>query len=111
MQGTVKIGDKQIKMVANAASCYIYRNIFKEDFLIKAQDKNPEPDIFQKMGFVMAKQAETNKMSELMNITIDDFYEWLVQFHPLDVLMAAGDISNIYMGQTTGLSHPKQKGD
>lgn len=110
MQGTVKIGDKNVLMVANAASVYVYRSIFKEDFLVKAQDKNPDPDIFQKMGFVMAKQAETNKMSELMNITIDEFYDWLVQFEPLDILTAAGEISNLYMGQTEGLSTPKRKG-
>lgn len=107
MKGTVKIGSVSVDMVANAASVYVYRQIFKEDFLLKVQAKEPDSDLFQKMGFVMAKQAQTNKMSELMAITIDDYYEWLVQFEPLDVLNAAGEISNIYMGQEAGLSTPK----
>lgn len=110
MKGTVEIGGVGIEMVANAASVYVYRQIFKEDFLLKAQEKHPDADIFTKMGFVMAKQAQTDKMSELMQITIDEYYEWLVQFEPLDVLNAAGDISNLYMGQEVGLSTPKEKG-
>lgn len=111
MFGVVKIGNKEVKMVANAASCYVYRQLFKEDFLLKAQEKTPDPDIFQKMGFVMAKQAETNKMSDLMKIPIDEYYEWLMQFEPLDVITAAGEISNLYMGQSEQLSVPKTEGD
>ena len=111
MFGVVKIGNKEVKMVANAASCYVYRQLFKEDFLLKTQEKTPDPDIFQKMGFVMAKQAETNKMSDLMKIPIDEYYEWLMQFEPLDVITAAGEISNLYMGQSEQLSVPKTEGD
>lgn len=110
MKGTVKIGSVSVDMVANAASVYVYRQIFKEDFLLKAQEKTPDADIFTKMGFVMAKQAQTNKMSELMAVTIDEYYDWLVQFEPLDVLNASGDISNLYMGQEMGLSTPKNEG-
>ena len=110
MKCTVKIGSVSVDMVANAASVYVYRQIFKEDFLLKAQEKNPDADIFTKMGFVMAKQAQMNKMSELMAVTIDEYYDWLVQFEPLDVLNASGDISNLYMGQEMGLSTPKNEG-
>ena len=110
MKGTVKIGDKEIIMAANAASPYVYRAIFKEDFLQKAQGDTPDPDIFQKMGFVMAKQAEVSKMSELMNISIDEYYDWLMEFEPLDILTASGDISSLYMGQTVSKSTPKKEG-
>lgn len=110
MQGLIKIGEREIPMAANAASPYVYRNIFKEDFLQKIQEKVPEADIFQKMGFVMAKQAETSKMSELMNITIDDYYGWLMEFEPLAILEAAGDISGLYMGQEKTMSVPKNEG-
>ena len=33
MKGVVKIGWKDVGMVANAASPYIYKAIFKDDFL------------------------------------------------------------------------------
>ena len=109
MFGKVLIDGKEVEMAANAASPYIYRQISHEDFLAKAQEETPDPDIFQKMGFVMAKQAESDKIADLMKIPIDEFYEWLTQFEPLSVLVAAGDISSLYMGQTEGLSTPKKE--
>lgn len=109
--GTIKIGEMSIEMAANAASPYIFRQLFKEDFLKKLQEKEPDPDIFQKMGYVMAKQAETSKMSNLMKLTVDGFYDWLTQFEPLDILEATGEISTLYLSQTEGLSVPKEKGD
>lgn len=110
MKGTVDIGGVAIEMVANAASPYIYRQIFHEDFIKEAQKDEPDADLFAKMGFVMAKQATTSKMSDLMNTTVEEYYEWLTQFEPLAVLTAAGDISNLYMGQEQSLSVPKNEG-
>lgn len=111
MVGTVKIGDKGIEMAANAASPYIYKQIFHEDFLLKIQEKNPDPDLFQKMGFVMAKQAEIKKVSDLMKLNLDSFYEWLLQFEPMDVMTATAAISNIYFKQSESTAVPKNEAD
>lgn len=111
MYGKVHIGEKEIEMVANAASPYIYRQVFHEDFLKKIQEKDIEPDLFVKMGFIMMKQAEKGtKMSDLMKLTMDSFYEWLFGFEAMDVLQASAEISNIYLGQTGELSTPKNEG-
>ena len=109
MKGTIKLGVNDVEMVANAASPFIYRSIFKEDFLAKTQEENPDAGIIQKMGFVMVNQAKTGKMSELLSLTYDDFLEWLTQYDPLDLIEASGDISDLYMAQTKTLSNPKEK--
>lgn len=111
MRGTVKIGGKEVGMLANAASPHYYKQIFKEDFLQKSQETPPDIGIFEKMGFVMAKQAEGLTHHEMMEITIDDFFEWLIGFEAMDVLDSIGEISDLYMKQTVATSVPKQKGD
>ena len=111
MQGIVKIGENEVGMVANAASTYIYKQVFHEDFLTKLQAKEPETDIFQKMAYIMAKQAEMEKMSDLMKLNEQGFYEWLMQFESMDVLYAIDEISNIYFAQKKETSVPKSQGE
>ena len=110
MYGKVKIGNTEIDMAANAASPYVYKSIFHEDFLVEVQKPEVSADIFQKMGFVMAMQAKESKLSELMKINEAAFYEWLSAFEPMAVLEASGEISNLYMGQTKKTSSPKKQG-
>lgn len=107
MLGSVNIGEKNVEIVANAATPYIYKQVFGEDFLVKIQEKNPDPDLFQKMGFVMAMQAEIKSIPELMRLNINKFYEWLFQFEPMDVLTATNEISQIYFRQTKETAAPK----
>lgn len=111
MKGTVKIGSKEVGMVANAASPYIYKQVFHEDFLAKVQDKNPDADIFQKMGFVFAKQAETENLSDLMKLNEGMFLEWLTAFEPLDIILATSEIANLYYRQREKTSVPKKQGE
>lgn len=110
MKGTVTIGNKEVGMVANAASPYIYKAVFHEDFLAKLRDKEPDTDLFQKMGYIMAKQDETDKLSDLMKLTETGFYEWLGQFDAMEVIYATDQISNIYMAQKATTSDPKKEG-
>lgn len=109
MIGIIKIGSEEVGMTANAASPFLYRNIFHEDFLRETQKKDFDPEIMVKMGFVMAMQ-NAKPMNEVSKLTESAFYEWLEQFEPMDVMMASGDISNLYMGQTVKTSSPKNEG-
>lgn len=111
MKGTVKIGSKEVGMVANAASPYIYKQVFQEDFLTKLQQKTPDVDTFQKMAFVMAKQDETSDMSVLMKLTEKDFWTWLLEFESMDVIYATDAIANLYLAQTQTTSIPKSEGE
>lgn len=110
MKGIVKIGTEEVGMVANAASPYIYKNIFHEDFLLKLQAKEPDADLFQKMAFVMAKQADM-KLDELMSLSEKDFFEWLTQYEAMDIILATDAISEIYLAQKKGDSVPKNEGE
>lgn len=111
MKGTVTIGSKEVGMVANAASPYIFKNIFHEDFLAKLQAKEPDTDLFQKMAYVMAKQCELEKMPDLMKLNIEGFYEWLTQFDAMELLYATDAVSELYMAQRKNSSVPKNKGE
>lgn len=111
MYGTVKMGSKEVGMVANAASPYIYKQVFHEDFLSKLQAKEPDTDLFQKMAYIMAKQAEIEKLPELMKLTEEGFYEWLLQFESMDVLYAIEEIANLYLAQKKETAVPKNEGE
>lgn len=111
MRKTVKIGEKYVEMVGNAASVYVYKQLFREDFLQKVQAAEPDPDLFQKMGFVFARQAESSSISDLMNMSIDDYYNWLSGFEALDVLLATEEISSLYYKQQEGTATPKNEGE
>ena len=111
MRKPVQIGSKNTELVANAASPYLYEMIFKEDFLKKLQDKDPDLEIVQKMAFVMAKQGEMTSMTQLAELSVDDYLEWLLQFEPMDILTASEEIMKLYLGQTKGTSVPKPGGD
>lgn len=111
MQGFVKIGEKEVGMVANAASPYIYKQVFHEDFLTKLQAKEPDADIFQKMAYIMAKQAEVENLSDLMKLTEEGFFEWLLQFDAMDVIFATDEVANIYLAQKKETAVPKSQGE
>lgn len=110
MNGIIRIGSKDVGMTANAASPYLYKQIFHQDFLKEAQQPDVDASIFERMGFVMAKQAEGLKLDELLKLNETAFFEWLMEFEPLEILNATAEISNLYMGQTATSSVPKRRG-
>lgn len=111
MRKTVKIGSENTELVANAASPYLYKMIFKEDFLKQLTEAEPDLDAIQKMTFVMAKQGELTSMTALAGLSPNDYIEWLLQYEPMDILTASEEIMKLYLGQAKGTSVPKPKGD
>lgn len=113
MYATIHIGDKDVGMLANGASSWIYKQVFHEDLLKKFQEMGKELDIQlgEKMGFIFAKQAEVEKPSELMKLTFDDFITWVSQFDPMDVVMVSDKIAELYQRQKEGTSSPKEAGE
>lgn len=106
MYGTVSIGNKEVDMVANAATPYRYQQIFREDYLkkVSGKEETDPTDFFVKIGFVMAMQAAKKDMSK---INMESFYKWLEGFEPADVFAAAGDIADVYNGEAAGNVDPK----
>lgn len=106
MTSTIKIGDKEIAMTANAATCYRYKQAFKKDLfqqLKNTQDLSVE--VIQELAYVMHKQAA----GEANTISTDDYMIWLEDFDPMEIAIASGDIVNIYAGQQATTSAAKKK--
>ena len=110
MYKTIMIGEKEVGVLANAASPILYKQIFKEDFLLELQKKNVDVDAIVKISFVMAMQAE-KKIEELTKLTVEDFLHWLEQFEPLDIYLHADELMEAYNKNTKSTSVPKKEGD
>lgn len=98
-------------MTANGASVYRYKQVFREDFLALASNSDDDienVELFVKMGYIMAKQAEKADFSKL---NFDSFLEWAGEFEPNALEIAAGDIGNIYAGNSETSVYPKAKAD
>lgn len=114
MTKTVKIGGGEVILTANAATPYRFKQVFNEDlFKIFAEStgKTEEEsidlaDTVMKLAFIMMKQAEKADMGTLSE---DDFYTWLEAYDPMDIVLAGGDIVNLYLGSTQGSVAPKKK--
>lgn len=113
MYKEIKIGDKTIPMLANAATPIRYKMIFHKDIL-KALKSINNDDLdtasIGELAFMMSMQSEAQsgkvKLSEL---NFDKYLEWLEQFNPLDIEMSAEDIVNLYSADAETSSEPKKK--
>ena len=110
MKDTIKIGETDVGMVANAATPHVYKMIFHDDLFQKFNAAEQDIEAIEKLGFVMAKQAETDKLAELMKNNEDSFYEWLIQFDFMDMMDALAGVVNLYQSQKKGTSVPKSAG-
>ena len=102
MFGNVKIGEKETAMAANAATPFWFNQIFHEDFFVLSQqvtegNEGAAVDLFSKVGFIMAKQAEKADMRKL---NMDSYIEWLEEYEAMDMAIASSDIALLYSGQT-----------
>ena len=108
MRGIVNIGEKGVEMVATASTPIRLRQVFGIDYfaiVTKKPDESQMMDLYSKLAFIMAKQAEGADMNAL---TLLDFYDWTDQFEPLDVVLAVGEISNLYDKQAKTTAKAKK---
>lgn len=109
MTGTVIIGQTNVGMTANAASPFLFRDVFHIDFLREVQKggSEPDPQLFVQMGYIMHLQHDGGTAAARKG-SIDDFYTWLESFGPVDMITAAQGIVEIYTKQERTLSDPKR---
>ena len=86
-------------------------DLFGRRRVFRLQAKEPDADIFQKMAYIMAKQAEVENLSDLMKLTEEGFFEWLLQFDAMDVIFATDEVANIYLAQKKETAVPKSQGE
>ena len=113
MYKEIKLGEKTVPMIANAATALRYKLVFGKELIGEFQ--NIESDAVRGMNtlpeltFIMAKAAEAKEGKADMNKLNQEIYiEWLEQFDPMDIPDAASDILDLYMGNTKTTSEPKK---
>ena len=113
MYQEIRIGDKDVQMVANAATAYRYNQVFHEDllsfFTSSGKVKKTDSDyitVSQKLAFVMSKQAEKVDFSKLNE---DAYVEWLEDNDQFELIQVASDIIDIYQKNQRGSVEAKKK--
>ena len=108
MYRVIKIGNKDVEMVANGATPYRYKQIFHKDYFRYTTSNNrdgaDDMDMMAHMAYVMAMQAAKADMSKLNEET---FIEWMGEFDVMDVVNAAAEIMVMINGNAAGTSTPK----
>ena len=105
MYGKVKISDKEVEFLANASTSFRFKNIFGIDLIaLLAKGDEGAVDDYERLAFVMAKQAEKADMNTL---TAEDFYLWLESFEFTDLVEALPEIVGLYMKNKITSSDPK----
>ena len=106
-------GGKEVKLAANAATPFRFKQIFGQDLLklFKKSSENEEEqmalgEVVTQMAFIMNNQAEGTNMN---NLSMDDFYTWLEDYEAMDFVMASGDIINYYMASSLPTVESKKK--
>ena len=110
----VKIGEKDIEMLAMASVDGYYKSIFGVDPLKLQQSLDNDDsagaiEFVQKMGFVMAKFAELKDRKEMLKLNEGAFWEWMDQFSRIDYMNALGDIRKVYDGEKIVTSKEKKR--
>lgn len=99
----ITIGDKEVPMMALASVDYYFKKVFHEDplALLGAVENNDagKAAITFPMGFIMAKFAELHDRKKMLQLTEDNYVEWLEQFEYGDYVAAAGDMLELYYTQ------------
>jgi len=124
MKNEIKIGDKDVVLVANALTPFAYTEIFKKDFLRvlmsfkTLQDKDPskytDEDLsfvvsrssaFAEIAFVMAMQGAGKTAAQLVNYNRADFLTWLSEFDETNAFLSGEVLNTIlatWQGQAVG---------
>lgn len=104
---TIKIDDKDVELVANAATPFRFKQVFHRDLLqVLGNEEKAEQEgveVVTMLAYIMAKQAEKADMSKLSE---DGFISWLEDFGPMAFVNAAEEILSAYMDQTVGSATP-----
>lgn len=106
MTKTIMIGDIPVEMQVTGLTPLLYKHIFRRDYFRDVTDSDiPDRiEIFTRMAFVMAKQAEGANPAKLNE---ESFFEWMNQFGALDVPNATDEIALFFSGAEEQTVNPK----
>lgn len=105
MYGTVTISGKETGFLANASTPFRFKNVFNIDLIsLLSKGDDGAVDDYERLAFIMAKQAEKADMNTL---TAEDFYLWLESYEFTDLVEALPEIIGLYMQNKKTNSDPK----
>ena len=116
MLRTVQIGEKEVNLLANAATPIRYKMVFGEDIMVAFNQINSEKrdtgevlNITSQLAYIMNCQAEYDKRA-LSTVSKESYLDWLEGFGPMDFVNASEAIINTYLN-TTGTTSTSKKED
>ena len=106
-------GGKEVKLAANAATPFRFKQLFGTD-LLKIFQKSAESeedrmsltDVVSQLAYIMSRQAEGANMND---ISMDDFFSWLEGFEAMDFVSAGEEIIGTYLASTQSSVTAKKK--
>ncbi len=82
-----------------------------ESINVSQTDTDKAEEAFSQLAYVMNKQATCKEISELSNLNMSDYIEWLDQFAPMEFIGKSTAIVNTYVGNTETESDAKKNPD
>ena len=106
----IKVGEKEVPMLANAATPIRYRQVFGKNLLQYFMGKTSQEDMAAMTGELAYILARAGEGADMNKLNIDDYIEWLEDFEAAawidpDVV---NEIMGIYYGNMDGLSSAKK---
>lgn len=94
MYHVINASGKQVPIVGNAATAFIFKQAFKLDLLTYLTEEHADGDMTEvalKLFYIMAKQAEASSMTELLKTELNEasFFEFISKFELSDVSQLA----------------------
>lgn len=106
-------GGKEIKLAANAATPFRYKQLFGADLLKLFQRSTTSEeegmalaDVIAQLAFIMNRQAEGADMNTL---SVDEFFTWLEGFEAMDLVNVGQEILDVYISTTKTSVEAKKK--
>ena len=106
-------GGKEVKLAANAATPFRFKQLFNTDLLkifqqsTKSEDDQMDlADVITQLAYIMNRQAEGANMN---NISMDDFYAWLEDYEPMDFVTSGNKVIDVYLSSTVASVEAKKK--
>ena len=109
----IKIGEKNVPMLAMASANIYYKHVFGKDAIVtqaNAESAGERIAFYGEMGFIMAKMAEAKgDRGMLLKLNEESYIEWLDQFEVGDYNGAIKDMAELYEGQQATKSKAKNE--
>lgn len=114
MFNIVKIGEKEVPMLAMASAAIYYKRVFGRDAIVVQADAKTDGELiafYGEMGYIMAMMAKysSDDRAKLLEINFDSYIEWLDNFSSSDYNEAIVSIAQIYEGQNKVSSKEKKE--